>query len=196
MRRCGRKERPLHVGTLIYATVSLALGCVAEREAPPAESAAATDTTSSAAEPVPPAQPALQPVDTPAPSPEAIALPVPACGSFRDAVRSRVTYAAVQMSRSGPRTPGGDFSFWMADGALRGEVEAEHGGVVRRHTLQNVHHEAGSDSVFFWYESGGGVRSLYRLHGSCDGLRGTARLFVTEENTRGTVVDIVLAPAE
>jgi len=74
---------------------------------------------------------------------------------------------------------GVQFSFAVERGRLRGWVRDAAGEVPPERSLDTVRVTGHGDSLYFSYRGDTGEEYSYRVHATCQGLQGTARLFQT-----------------
>ncbi len=100
-----------------------------------------------------------------------------------------VAFGKMTTSPADQDVSGVQFSFEVRAGRLLGYVRDASGEVPPRRPLQQLHFDAGTDTLSFVYVDSPTTRDSYRYHVSCDKLTGVARLFMTPTDTGVLVHD-------
>ena len=106
-----------------------------------------------------------------------------------------VAFGVIHKSPETEDASGVQFAFTRVGETLTGSVRDARGETPPPRPLRDVRYDAATDSVAFWYDTGGQTRYIYRVRLSCERLTGTALLFVTESSPGSpVVVDLPRAP--
>jgi hypothetical protein len=122
-----------------------------------------------------------------------IDLPSLPCFAMDSLTKDDLAFGTIDIDAETQDASGTQFAFRFANGRLRGTVRDASGEVPLEQALLDLVYDPKVDSISFWY--GDASRFYYRFRPRCTELSGIARLFVTDADSTGEVVDERMARA-